>query len=157
MNPRSSHNGNEMTMKLNDRSIMRDTCGTQPAWHCRCYQLTLSGEPASVSRCLLLDPGCWERGQSSGQASQTAGLPRGEFSILWLLHVIRPGWVWGSCPAPSTQTQLLKNIYLAAQHVESSIFLAACGSLVMMCELSVAACGIKFPDQGSNPGPTRWE
>ena len=110
-----------------------------------------------MSRCLLLNPGCWERGQSSGQASQTAGLPRGEFSILWLLHVIRPGWVWGSCPAPSTQTQLLKNIYLAAQHVESSIFLAACGSLVMVCELSVAACGIKFPDQGSNLGPMRWE
>ena len=45
------------------------------------------------------------------------------------------------------------------------IFVAACktfscgmqGTLVVACELSVAACGIKFPDQGWNPGPLHWE
>ena len=31
------------------------------------------------------------------------------------------------------------------------------GSLVAPCELWVAACGIWFPDQGSNPGPLHWE
>ena len=29
--------------------------------------------------------------------------------------------------------------------------------LVEACELLVAACGIKFPDQGLNPGPLHWE
>ena len=29
--------------------------------------------------------------------------------------------------------------------------------LVAACELLVAAYGIKFPDQGSNPGPMHWE
>ena len=31
------------------------------------------------------------------------------------------------------------------------------GHLVAMCELLVVACGIQFPDQGSNPGPLHWE
>ena len=31
------------------------------------------------------------------------------------------------------------------------------GSLVTACELSVAAYGTYFPDQGSNPGPLHWE
>ena len=31
------------------------------------------------------------------------------------------------------------------------------GSLVAACKLLVAACGIEFPDQGSNPGPLHWE
>ena len=35
--------------------------------------------------------------------------------------------------------------------------LAHVGSLVTACKLSVAACGIKFPDQGSNPGSLFWE
>ena len=36
----------------------------------------------------------------------------------------------------------------------------SCGKrnlLVVACELLVAACGILFPDQGSNPGPLHWE
>ena len=28
------------------------------------------------------------------------------------------------------------------------------GSLVVVCELLVGACGIQFPGHGSNPGPT---
>ena len=28
---------------------------------------------------------------------------------------------------------------------------------VVACGLLVAACGIQFPDQGSNPGPLRWK
>ena len=31
------------------------------------------------------------------------------------------------------------------------------GSSSAACELLVAACGIQFPDQGSNPGPLHWE
>ena len=31
------------------------------------------------------------------------------------------------------------------------------GSLVAACRLLVAACGIQFPDQGSNPGPPAME
>ena len=31
------------------------------------------------------------------------------------------------------------------------------GSLVEECELLIAACGIKFLDQGSNLGPLHWE
>ena len=31
------------------------------------------------------------------------------------------------------------------------------GSLVAARELLAAACGIQFPDQGSNPGPLHWE
>ena len=31
------------------------------------------------------------------------------------------------------------------------------GSLVVACKLLVAACGIRFPDQGSNPGSLHWE
>ena len=31
------------------------------------------------------------------------------------------------------------------------------GSLVAACELLVEACGFKFHDQGSNPGPLDWE
>ena len=30
-------------------------------------------------------------------------------------------------------------------------------NLVAPCELLVAACGIYFPDQGSNLGPLHWE
>ena len=56
---------------------------------------------------------------------------------------------------------LLKNIcmYLFGcagswlQHMGPSIFTAACGSLFPAFILSVVACGIQFPDQGSNPGP----
>ena len=29
--------------------------------------------------------------------------------------------------------------------------------LVVTCKLLVTACGIKFPDQESNPGPLHWE
>ena len=31
------------------------------------------------------------------------------------------------------------------------------GSLLVACELLSAACGIEFPDQGSNLGPLHWE
>ena len=31
------------------------------------------------------------------------------------------------------------------------------GSLVEACKWSPVACGIQFPDQGSNPGPLHWE
>ena len=31
------------------------------------------------------------------------------------------------------------------------------GSLIAACQLLVAACGIQFPDQGTNPGPLHWE
>ena len=31
------------------------------------------------------------------------------------------------------------------------------GSFVAACKLLAAACGIQFPDQGSNLGPLRWE
>ena len=31
------------------------------------------------------------------------------------------------------------------------------GSLVVACELLVAACGIQFPDRGWNPGLQHWE
>ena len=31
------------------------------------------------------------------------------------------------------------------------------GSSVVACKLLVVACGIQFPDQGSNPGPLHWE
>ena len=31
------------------------------------------------------------------------------------------------------------------------------GSLVEACKLLIAARGIHFPDQGSNPGPLHWE
>ena len=34
----------------------------------------------------------------------------------------------------------------------------ACGIFVAACrDLSVVACRIHFPDQGSNPGPLPWE
>ena len=41
-------------------------------------------------------------------------------------------------------------------HVGSSIFVAA-GSLVVACELLVAAFGIEFPDQELNLGPVHQE
>ena len=31
------------------------------------------------------------------------------------------------------------------------------GSLVVVCKLSVAACGTQFPDQGVDLGPLHWE
>ena len=31
------------------------------------------------------------------------------------------------------------------------------GSLVVACELFITACGVEFPDQGSNPSPLLWE
>ena len=31
------------------------------------------------------------------------------------------------------------------------------GSLTVVCELLVVACGIQFPDQESNSGPLHWE
>ena len=31
------------------------------------------------------------------------------------------------------------------------------GSLVVACKFFVVACGIQFPDQGSNLGPLLWE
>ena len=36
----------------------------------------------------------------------------------------------------------------------------SCGTrdfLAVACKLLLAACGIWFPDQGSNPGPLHWE
>ena len=38
-----------------------------------------------------------------------------------------------------------------------SLFIWLCWVLLVACSVSVAACGILFPDQGSNPGPLHWE
>ena len=43
------------------------------------------------------------------------------------------------------------------QHTRSSVFVAAFRILVVACDLLVAACGIQFPVQGSNPGTLHWE
>ena len=37
------------------------------------------------------------------------------------------------------------------------IYLAALGFSCGMQDILVEACGIQFPDQGSNPGPLHWE
>ena len=48
-----------------------------------------------------------------------------------------------------------------AQHICfvccTAYYLQHAGSLVVACKLLVAACGIQFPDQGSNLGPLHWE
>ena len=51
-------------------------------------------------------------------------------------------------------------IYLAVSGLSCGTWdlqLQHMGSLVVACEFLVVACGIQFPDQGSNPGPLRWE
>ena len=52
---------------------------------------------------------------------------------------------------------LRKNIYLfgcteSLQRAVSLIFIVACGFSAVACKLLVVACGIWFPDSGSNLG-----
>ena len=42
----------------------------------------------------------------------------------------------------------MQNLPSSLQHV---------GSLAVVCKRLVVACGIRFPGQGSNPGPLHWE
>ena len=44
-----------------------------------------------------------------------------------------------------------------SQHTGSSVLVAACRISTLACEPLVAACGIEFPDWGSNRGPLHWQ
>ena len=59
------------------------------------------------------------------------------------------GWWWVSF--------FLAALGLSCGLQDLSSWLWHVGSLVVACKLSVAACGISFPDQGSNLGPLNWE
>ena len=82
-------------------------------------------------------------------------------SLFFVSHMTRNKWLafWG--PSDCRAQEFLF-IYLAVLGLSCSMqnrqsSLQHAGSLVLACEHLVAACGIKFPDQGLNLGPLRWE
>ena len=56
---------------------------------------------------------------------------------------------------------MFKNIYFIS-FIYSAVLDLSCGrwhlrSLLQYAGSLVVACGVSFPDQGSNPGPLHWE
>ena len=77
----------------------------------------------------------------------TKGLPDVFLKIVFFKHLFSFIYLFG-CPG----SQL--------QYTGSSIFTVACGIFVCVCvacKRLVAARGIQFSDQGSNPGPLHWD
>ena len=54
-------------------------------------------------------------------------------------------------------SEKIKKIFLIYLFGCTGSWLQHAGSLVMVCQLLSAACGIQFPDQGLNLGPLHWE
>ena len=83
--------------------------------------------------------GCLGKGLEAGSGGQASCDCRGAWGrcrIPWLFLAVRPGWVWGSCPAPSAETRtffkILYKFYLFIYFWLHWVFVAVHGlSLVV--------------------------